>query len=120
VHALSGSLHPLGKATDTPVIVYRLPDGFEIVMEITLPALPPKTGLLLLTLMVGRFAFEAKTGVATGTRNRSPEIARIARIVPELNFVTYALDCVFNIFRIRRQDEVFRYDGRFVYFSPWN
>jgi hypothetical protein len=37
-------------------------------------------------------------GVASGTRTRSPENARSARIVPELNFVTYALLCVYIVY----------------------
>jgi hypothetical protein len=33
-----------------------------------------------------------------GTKNIMPERARIARIVPELNFVTYAFEGVFILY----------------------
>ena len=39
-----------------------------------------------------------KAGVARGTRIRRPENARSARIVPELNFVTYALFGVYIMY----------------------
>lgn len=57
-----------------------------------------------MTDAVGRLPFEAKTGVADtiGIRTRRPERARIARIVPELNFVVYAFVGVFIIFEPRR------------------
>ena len=57
---------------------------------------PPRTGLLLVTVMVGPMAFAADAGVASGMRRRSPENARKTSISPELNFVIYAFVGVFN------------------------
>jgi hypothetical protein len=53
----------------------------------------------------------ACAGTAMGTKNSMPERASNARIVPELNFVTYAFVCVFNIFDLRGLARVFRDDG---------
>jgi hypothetical protein len=59
----------------------------------------------------------AKAGTAIGTRKRNPEIARSARIVPELNFVTYAFVSVFNIFKPAGPNRVFKLSGQMVYFG---
>ena len=56
---------------------------------------PPGSGFPLDTVMVGRLAFEANAGVARGMRKTIAEIARSARIVPELIFVKYAFVGVF-------------------------
>ena len=61
-----------------------------------MPVAPPRTGLLLVTEMVGPLAFAADAGAASGIRTRSPENARKTRISPELNFVIYAFVGVFN------------------------
>jgi hypothetical protein len=102
--------------TLSPVIENELLAGFEIVIVITEEA-PPKTGLALVTDMVGRLEFEAKTGVVTGTRKRRPEIARSARIVPELNFFTYAFVSVFNIFEPTGLNRLYKGNGRIVHIS---
>ena len=60
------------------------------------PVAPPRTGLLLVTVMVGPLAFAAVVGEASGMRTRSPENARKTRISPELNFVIYAFVGVFK------------------------
>ena len=85
--------------------------GFEILKVITVPAVLPGTGLAPLTVMVGRLVFVANTGAVAGTKTRSPEIARSARIVPELNFVTYAFVSVFNIFVPADPDGLYKRDG---------
>ena len=53
-------------------------------------------------VIVGRLEFAALAGVTSGTMTRRPESARIASIVPELNFVRYAFVGVFNIFSLAR------------------
>lgn len=111
---------PVGVTNEKAVMVYWLPLGLATVM-VTVGVAPPVTGLLDVTVTEGREAFEANAfGAKAGIRTSMPESASNARIVPELNFVTYALDCVFNIFGRRGRRGVFRDDGRFVYFSPRN
>ncbi|MDE1852989.1 MAG: hypothetical protein KGI38_04475 [Thaumarchaeota archaeon] len=109
---------PLGATTETPVMVYTLLPGLDTVTEkVVAVAPPPRAGLLLVTDMLGRLALDAKAGVATGTRMRRPEIARSARIVPELNFVTYAFVSVFNIFILTGLNGLFKVNGQIVHFS---
>ena len=43
-------------------------------------------------------------------------MARSARIVPELNFVTYAFVSVFNIFVLTGLFAIFKENGQMVYF----
>jgi hypothetical protein len=79
------------------VVVYWLLDGFETV-SVNVAEAPPKAGLLPVAATVGRLALAAKIGEATGMMKRRPEKAKSARIVPELNFVTYAFEGVFIVF----------------------
>jgi hypothetical protein len=55
---------------------------------------PPVRGEPAVTEIVGGLAFAATTVAAIGTITRIPEKSRSARIVPELNFVTYDLEIV--------------------------
>ena len=71
--------------------------GFDTV-SVNVAELVPKAGLFPDALTVGRLAFAAKIGEATGMRNRRPENAKSARIVPELSFVTYAFEGVFILY----------------------
>ena len=75
------------------------------------PTAPPATGLFPVTVAVGRFALEAKIGEPRGKKSRRPDRARIARIVPELNFVRYAFVGVFIIFRGSVLNRLFKGDG---------
>ena len=58
----------------------------------------PPTIALGVKVITGRSEFAAETGLAMGTRKSIPEIARIAKIIPELNFIGYAFVGVFILF----------------------
>jgi hypothetical protein len=92
-------VQPEGASMVKPVIVYELEVGLARVTVNDCDA-PPIAGLLPVTVAVGRLPFEAKTGDAMGIKKRRPERARIARIVPELNFVRYAFVGVFIYFQV--------------------
>ncbi len=88
------TVHPLGTLITNPVMVNWLLLGFATFNPIVL-GVPPRTGFPLVTVTVGKEAFDAKTGVATGMSTSRPENARSARVSPELNFVTYSFRRVF-------------------------
>ena len=88
-----------------PVIVYWLLVGLPT-ERVKVADRPPRAGLFPVAVTVGRLAFAAKIGVATGMRKSRPEKAKSARIVPELNFVTYALEGVFILYFRSSESEV--------------
>ena len=82
------------------------------------PIVPPRTGLALVAETVGGSELAANTCGAIGTRKMSPEIARSARIVPELNFVTYAFVSVFIIFKKGSPSEYIKGVDKSSIFAP--
>ena len=101
---------------ENPVIVNWLLAGLLMVSVYQL-ASPATCGLPALMARVGSAAFEARTGVETGTRISRPEKMRSARISPELNFVTYSflrvLKCVFGK---THPGSLYKHSGQFVHF----
>jgi len=86
--------HEAGAVTVIESISYALVVGLATVM--VNPGWAPPTTRLWLRLSVGRLAFVvACAGAANGTRNRIPDSASNASIVPELNLLRY-IDDVFN------------------------
>ncbi len=79
------------------MIAYKLDAGFDTENDTAVPGGPAFTRLGAPTT-VGRPVFIASTGAAIGMRNNMLERARIASIVPELNFVRYAFVGVFILF----------------------
>ena len=90
-------VHPAGALIVKAVTVNWLLAGFPTV-RVNVAVFPPKAGLFPVTDTVGRLALAATIGEATGMRIRRVEKAKSARIVPELNFVTYALEGVFILY----------------------
>jgi hypothetical protein len=82
-------LQPVGEVTMKFVSAYWFEPG--LVSRNGTHSLSPPPQLWEYSLTVGGTAFVACTGETTGTRKRMAENANSARIVPELNFVTYAL-----------------------------
>jgi hypothetical protein len=81
------------------------------------PAVAPSIGFPLVVVAVRGFGLTAFTGATRGTRRSMLENARSDRIVPELNFLTYAFVSVFNIFILLGRDGLFKVDGRVIHFS---
>jgi hypothetical protein len=114
------AVHPVGRRITTVLIAYAFELGLPTENVTTFPALPARTALSARLEMVIWLAFAARTGVTAGTRKKSPDTRRSARIVPELNFVTYAFVSVFNIFRPKGPDGVFKADGQIVHFALYS
>jgi hypothetical protein len=91
--------------------------GLPTLKPTTFPALVASTVLSVMELMVIWLAFAALTVVIAGTRKKSPDTSSSARIVPELNFFTYAFVSVFNIFVLEGLKGVFKADGQIVYIT---
>ena len=108
-------VQPVGRRTVNPVTVNWLVLGFVIV-SVTVVGFPPGTGFPLLVVMVGRDAFEARTGDVKGITNRNPDNTRSAKIIPELIFVTYAFESVYNIFGCSCRATLYKADEQMVYF----
>ena len=105
-----------GALITNPVIVNWLLAGLATVRPIQVPTVA-STGLPEVTVIVGSAAFEARTGVATGTRINRPEKTRSARTSPELNFVTYSFLRVLKyVFGDRHPRSLYKRSGQFVHF----
>jgi hypothetical protein len=51
-----------------------------------------------------------------GITNRNPDNSRSARIIPELIFVTYAFESVYNIFGSSYRATLYKADEQMVHF----
>ena len=90
----AASVHPAGAIKVNPVSAYWLLAGLLSVNVIAVDIVPFK-GEFAVTATEGGLAFAATTVETIGTSTSIPEKSRSARIVPELNFVTYDLEIVF-------------------------
>ena len=94
-------IHPdeAGKVSVMAVIAYWLEAGFVILtLKVSGPQVESQKSCPV-GATVGATAFwAAKTLVVRGTRSRNPESNRSVSIVPELNLLTYAFDCVFILY----------------------
>jgi hypothetical protein len=90
-------VHPVGALIVNAVTVNWLLAGFPT-LSVNVAGVPPSAGLFPVADTVGKVALAAKIGEATGMKSSRPEKAKSARIVPELNFVTYAFEGVFILY----------------------
>jgi len=96
---------------------YALEDGLLSLKVFVLAKAVADLYTVTLVDAVPGLAFWANTGIERGTRKRSPENSRSARMVPELNFVRYAFVGVFIIFILAGRDGLYKGDGQIVHFG---